>query len=59
MPPFKSSLPDGAHPAVARTPVEALTVVTQQDGTVSLFTDGEFDGETGLGPVDGCCHLGH
>jgi hypothetical protein len=41
--PDPGSLADGAHPAVGGAPVKALTVMAQQDGTISPFTDSEVD----------------
>jgi hypothetical protein len=38
---------DRADPAVGGTPVEALTVVTDQNRSFSPFTDGEVDGSRG------------
>ncbi len=35
---------DGAHPTMGGAPVESVTVVTDQDGAVASFSDGEIDG---------------
>ena len=40
-------LSDRSDPAVGSAPVESLTVVAQQDGTLASFADGEVDGASG------------
>jgi hypothetical protein len=42
--PIFARFADRADPAVCSAPVEALTIVSQQDRTLSPFADGEVDG---------------